>query len=429
MAGLQLPPLSSLPPIPSDALAGITPAQIASLTPEGLANIEYQFAHPSDNRGPEALAVNVVLFSLAALAVFFRFQARRFASVQLAKDDYLIGLCLFIALGNLINTSIMFKKGLGRHAIIIGIPETRSFLINSYVTQIIYALQFPLTKVSVLMFYHRVFPIHRVRVFLWVLGTLMVMWFTGAFFAALFTCNPISYFWDRAIGGAGTCFDTEVYYNFNGGLNVFTDLILLLLPVPIVLKLKMRRGEKFGILFIFLIGVVTTIASIVRLKYMWVLVGTTTDPTWDGVNLMNWTNVECCFGIICACLPSLRSLFMQRFGFSSGGYSDSHSSRWSKLKISWPSHPNGDSFDMTAFQSDPTLLNQEIMTPHSRSFSLSHSQSMSPLLKQDEKFGMRDIEPIYDRNQYRTTWQDIEKGLPLRRVSIELDLPFLRGYR
>ena len=115
---------------------------------------------------------------------------------------------------------------------------------------------FPLTKISVLLFYYRIFPIPRVRVGLVVLGSLMTVWFTASFFAAIFTCSPINYFWTRAVNGPGHCFDTVLFYNFNGGLNVLTDLILLSIPVPIVLNLKLAKRERAGILFIFLIGIV-----------------------------------------------------------------------------------------------------------------------------------------------------------------------------
>ena len=48
-----------------------------------------------------------------------------------------------------------------------------------------------------------------------------------------------------------------------------------------------------------------------------------------------------------------------------------------------------------------------------------------PLLVDEKELpSLPPIEPTYRR----TTWQDIERGLPLRRVSIELDIPFLRDW-
>ena len=65
-----------------------------TITPQDTAALQYQITHPNENRGPELIAVDVILWVLAAIAVFLRIKARRLARVRTEPDDYLIVICL-----------------------------------------------------------------------------------------------------------------------------------------------------------------------------------------------------------------------------------------------------------------------------------------------------------------------------------------------
>lgn len=63
---------------------------MASYTPEQKANLANQMVHIKDNRGPELIALNVVLPLLAVIAVILRVIARRMTRMKLSWDDHVI---------------------------------------------------------------------------------------------------------------------------------------------------------------------------------------------------------------------------------------------------------------------------------------------------------------------------------------------------
>jgi hypothetical protein len=71
--------------------------------------------------------------------------------------------------------------------------------------------------------------------------------------AAMFQCTPFSFNWDKMTGN-GYCFNIQVFANSSSVPNIFTDLVLLLLPLRTVWELKISVGRRVGLLLIFLTG-------------------------------------------------------------------------------------------------------------------------------------------------------------------------------
>lgn len=47
-------------------------------------------------------------------------------------------------------------------------------------------------------------------------------------------------------------------------VTIISDIVTALLPLPILLKLQVRTSKKIGLVSIFMLGVLTTVASIMR---------------------------------------------------------------------------------------------------------------------------------------------------------------------
>lgn len=76
-----------------------------------------------------------------------------------------------------------------------------------------------------------------------------------AFIAAtVFQCTPIAAFWDRSIQGS-KCFKNQPWWVSYATTQITTDVLLLAMPVPQILKLSMGRVEKLGLCLIFGTGV------------------------------------------------------------------------------------------------------------------------------------------------------------------------------
>ena len=63
-----------------------------------------------------------------------------------------------------------------------------------------------------------------------------------------------------------------------------------------------------------------TVVSIVRLQFL-VSLGSSTNPTYDQIDVSIWSTVEINIGIICTCLPAIRLFLVRRFPVLGGGSS------------------------------------------------------------------------------------------------------------
>lgn len=70
--------------------------------------------------------------------------------------------------------------------------------------------------------------------------------------SSIFFCVPITKNWDRAV--TGVCFSQGIAWFVNAALNILTDFAILILPLPILPKIKQSRRQKIGLYLIFALG-------------------------------------------------------------------------------------------------------------------------------------------------------------------------------
>ena len=108
-------------------------------------------------------------------------------------------------------------------------------------------------KIGILLFYWRVFqqpPPFRMAVI--GLGTLFACMFLANIFSFFFQCIPVSSFWDHT--RPGRCFNIHDFLLASGVLNVFGDVAVLLLPLPVIWSLHASRNRKISLSIIFMLG-------------------------------------------------------------------------------------------------------------------------------------------------------------------------------
>lgn len=69
---------------------------------------------------------------------------------------------------------------------------------------------------------------------------------------AIFSCTPISYFWDKNI--SGRCISDLLIFYISAALNIVTDIGIFTLPLPMLAGLTLPLGQKIGLLGIFALG-------------------------------------------------------------------------------------------------------------------------------------------------------------------------------
>lgn len=75
----------------------------------------------------------------------------------------------------------------------------------------------------------------------------------SVFFADLMQCTPISFFWDKSIQG-GFCIDGVLFYFVTAGISTFTDLWILVMPMPMVWGLHLPLRQRLIIMVLFALG-------------------------------------------------------------------------------------------------------------------------------------------------------------------------------
>ncbi|KAJ5577848.1 uncharacterized protein N7459_006812 [Penicillium hispanicum] len=173
-------------------------------------------------------------------------------------------------------------------------------------------------KISLLLFYVRIFYKRHFRVCAYIVGSLVLGVGITVLFESIFQCSPISYGWNPTVSD-GSCLDQTSFYRAIWPFNVLTGLLIWVLPMPYVWSLHAPKGQKMALTGVFLLGGLGTIASILRLPVYYlaseaslndVAPGQITSMLIDGikgfsVKLGIFSVVESAVIIIATCLVSI----------------------------------------------------------------------------------------------------------------------------
>ena len=144
--------------------------------------------------------------------------------------------------------------GLGKHMAQVSVPDLHKGLQVLWSILWLYTIAIWLSKLSALAFYARVFSPgnRRFRLALWVVAGLACAWIVAVLISLILQCNPPQKAWERAIPGA--CQDPYNWWLISGVSSFILDLIILLLPLPMLWRLQVKASRKGLIIGVFLSG-------------------------------------------------------------------------------------------------------------------------------------------------------------------------------
>jgi hypothetical protein len=126
----------------------------------------------------------------------------------------------------------------------------------------------------------------------------------------IFSCIPIRAAWDISLAGTATCIETRSIYLGGSVPNVFLDLVVVMMPIPHVIRLHAPIGQRFVLGGMFALGTFIAVVSLVRLIiFLQIPLATQGDATYNFREVIVWSIVEVNVGLTCACLPSLKPIF------------------------------------------------------------------------------------------------------------------------
>ncbi|KAI4733747.1 hypothetical protein E4T50_15699 [Aureobasidium sp. EXF-12298] len=192
--------------------------------------------------------------------------------------------------------------------------------------QVMYKLTIWPTKLSILFLYLRVFGDTpnvtsfgvNFRKSVYALMVFSAVFCVVTLIVNVLSCIPVHHYWDK--NSSGRCgVDPFSWWLSQSLLNTISDIIILVLPMPLVKNLlQIPARQKLGLCLVFSLGGFVVIVTIMRIS-TFKTGGLGDDITYDGAVTLCWTIVETNVAIICACLPLLRPFIARMIpGFYGG---------------------------------------------------------------------------------------------------------------
>ena len=117
----------------------------------------------------------------------------------------------------------------------------------------IYLLAATLPKLCILAIYLRIFTVKLYRRICYVIAAVVIANFIAGGLTGTFACKPVAYNWDKTIAG-GRCIDIDGFFRWISLPNIITDVVMLVLPLPVVWGLRATKNQKIGLTITFLTG-------------------------------------------------------------------------------------------------------------------------------------------------------------------------------
>lgn len=282
---------------------------------------------------------------------------------------------------NHILTLLVGKHGGGYPITELDTKEQIAFKKFCYIATILYCPMALFVKIALLAILTRIFAPFRGKVwFIYIFLGCLCCYYTVALIVKIRICGPIPRYWlgDQV---PGTCLDQTAALIADSVISVVSDLIILILPLPLTWSLQMSRNRKLRVIGLLGAGGLATGFSLYRLVLVLrgssdeglmfvrvILSGYVINPFPFLVFFLFLTssrNAEGGVGLICACLPVLNVMFAhykknyssQKYyqnGGSSHPLSDRRSAPASNVAADWDKVTNfGDQSHLISFAGPP----------------------------------------------------------------------------
>ena len=120
-------------------------------------------------------------------------------------------------------------------------------------------------KIALLSILTRIFAPYRGKVwFIYIFLGCLCVYYTIALIVKIRMCDPIPMYWLGAVPG-GSCLDQTAALIADSVISVVSDIIILILPLPLTWSLQMSRNRKLRVMGLLGAGGLATGFSLYRL--------------------------------------------------------------------------------------------------------------------------------------------------------------------
>ncbi|KAF2688529.1 hypothetical protein K458DRAFT_330926 [Lentithecium fluviatile CBS 122367] len=252
-----------------------------------------------------ARGITVMLVVLTTLSMLSRTVSRRLQGASFGIDDGCVIIAYIINLGVLITALLEITLGaVDLPRLSKWTPDEKLYSKNLTLSfGILYTLAIIIVKISVLFLYRRIFTMNE-------------RWFRIGWWANFIILMPCYTVFTFTLTGLQVTRGLQFGHNdisryaalVSGSINAVSDLLVLILPVGMVLRLMLPNREKAALLGIFSLGILATSISVMRtIRFQ-----TKRDHHWNQAysfyNDMISTSTESSTGLMCVCLTVIKPL-------------------------------------------------------------------------------------------------------------------------
>lgn len=108
-------------------------------------------------------------------------------------------------------------------------------------------------KLAILALYHRLFPTRGFQNAVFALSGALILLTVAFVMAFSFACRPFSANWDLSRPD-GACINKTALFIWASVPNIITDIIILVLPAPLIWRLHATTRLKIGLTITFAVG-------------------------------------------------------------------------------------------------------------------------------------------------------------------------------
>ncbi|KAB8212771.1 hypothetical protein BDV33DRAFT_210880 [Aspergillus novoparasiticus] len=211
---------------------------------------------PSRNRSAVQVALPMVMGALALLTCSLRLASRTPFSSGALTEDIVFGIAVMATISvDAIDVVAAAKLGLGADIWTIEPSNIDGVLKCFYIAEPLYVVATDTTKIAVLIFYLQIFPHPKFRVLCHCIQGMCFAHVSAFGLSSLLQCSPVHYSWQYWRGEKnGHCVNTNIAAWAAAATNITLDVIVLVMPLPLLARLLMPVPQKVRALLLFSVG-------------------------------------------------------------------------------------------------------------------------------------------------------------------------------
>ncbi|KAL4779642.1 hypothetical protein BJX76DRAFT_340173 [Aspergillus varians] len=267
------------------------------------------------------LVTQCLCIPIVTMFVLMRFSIRAWYRQWARVEDWTCLLAWILFMAYCAIGIVVGNYGGGYHYNEISDDDRVNFRKFCYIATVLYCPMALFVKISLLSIIIRIFAPYKTKIlFIQIFLGALTIYYTIAEIVKIRMCDPVPAYWTLE---PASCLDQRAALIADSVISVVSDILILVLPLPLTWSLQMSRNKKLRVVGMLSAGGLATAFSVYRLALV-VRDGSSADMSITFVRVILSGNAEGGVGLICACLPPLNIIIskLRNHSYKSNAYED-----------------------------------------------------------------------------------------------------------